>query len=46
MIEEWEKMENQESYMNWRVETGLVDVLSGFLDGDLVVKKYLPRVDI
>ena len=46
LIEEWEKMENQESYMNWRVETGLVEALSGFLDGDLVVKKYLPRVDI
>ena len=46
LIEEWEKMENQESYMNWRVETGLVEALSDFLDGDLVVKKYLPRVDI
>ena len=46
LIEEWEKMENQESYMNWRVETGMVDALSVFLDGELIVKKYLPKKDV
>ncbi len=46
LIEEWEKMENQESYMQWRTETGMVEALSKFLDGDLVVKKYLPKKDV
>jgi quinol monooxygenase YgiN len=46
LIEEWEKMENQESYMHWRTETGMVEALSKFLDGDLIVKKYLPKKDV
>ena len=46
LIEEWEKIENQESYMNWRIETGLVEALSEFLEGELVVKKYLPKKDV
>jgi|TARA_B110000240_G_scaffold45811_1_gene51643 quinol monooxygenase YgiN len=46
LIEEWEKMENQASYMQWRTETGMVEALSKFLDGDLVVKKYLPKKDV
>ena len=46
LIEEWEKLENQESYMNWRIETGLLDALSEFLEGELVVKKYLPKKDV
>ena len=46
LIEEWEKMENQASYMQWRTETGMVEALSKFLDGDLIVKKYLPKKDV
>ena len=30
LIEEWEKIENQESYMQWRNETGLVEALEEF----------------
>ena len=30
LIEEWERMENQESYMQWRTETGMVEALSKF----------------
>ena len=32
--------------MNWRIETGLVEALSEFLEGELVVKKYLPKKDV
>ena len=46
LIEEWEKIENQESYMDWRTETGMVEAMSGFLDGDLVIKKYKLKKDV
>ena len=46
LIEEWEKIENQESYMQWRTETGLVEALSEFLDGELIIKKYFPKKDV
>ena len=46
LIEEWEKIENQESYMKWRTETGLVEALEEFLDGELIIKKYSPKRDV
>ena len=46
LIEEWEKIENQESYMQWRTETGLVEALEEFLDGELIIKKYHAKRDV
>ena len=46
LIEEWEKIENQESYMQWRNETGLVEALEEFIDGELIIKKYYPKRDV
>jgi quinol monooxygenase YgiN len=46
LIEEWEKIEYQEAYMHWRTETGLVEALSEFLDGELIIKKYFPKKDV
>jgi len=46
LIEEWDKIENQEAYMQWRAETGLLEALSEFLDGELVIKKYFPKKDV
>lgn len=46
LIEEWEKIENQESYMQWRTETGLGEALTEFLDGELIIKKYYPKRDV
>ena len=46
LIEEWDKIENQESYMQWRIETGLVEALTEFLDSELIIKKYYPKRDV
>ena len=46
LIEECEKIENQESYMQWRNETGLVEALKEFIDGELIIKKYYPKKDV
>ena len=31
LIEDWESLEHQAKYLNWRVETGLLDVLEPLL---------------
>ena len=46
LIEEWESFEKQKAYLNWRVETGLMDVLAEYVSGELSVKKYLPKENV
>ena len=33
LVELWETAQHQQAYLNWRMETGLVDALGGFLAG-------------
>ena len=33
LIEDWESLEHQSKYLNWRVETGLLAALDPILDG-------------
>ena len=33
LIEDWESLEHQAKYLNWRIETGLLDVLEPLLNG-------------
>ena len=33
LIEDWETLEHQSKYLNWRVETGLLDILEPLLEG-------------
>ena len=33
LIEDWEKLDHQEKYLNWRIETGLLTDLDPILDG-------------
>ena len=33
LIEDWETLDHQAAYLNWRIETGLLDVLEPLLDG-------------
>jgi quinol monooxygenase YgiN len=46
LIEEWESFDKQKAYLNWRVETGLLDVLVEYLDGELSVKKYILKNNV
>ena len=32
--------------MQWRNETGLVEALKEFIDGELIIKKYYPKKDV
>ena len=33
LIEDWESLDHQSRYLNWRIETGLLDVLEPLLNG-------------
>ena len=33
LIEDWESLEHQANYLNWRIETGLLTALEPILDG-------------
>ena len=33
LIEDWESLEHQAKYLNWRIETGLLEVLEPLLEG-------------
>ena len=33
LIEDWESLDHQTKYLNWRLETGLLEVLEPLLDG-------------
>ena len=33
LIEDWKTLEHQQKYLDWRVETGLLDMLDPLLDG-------------
>jgi quinol monooxygenase YgiN len=34
VYEEWETRDNQAAYFNWRIESGMMDALAPFLDGE------------
>lgn len=50
LIEDWETLEHQAKYLNWRVETGLLDVLEPLLEGGAAGLKAIicgePHYDI
>ena len=33
LIEDWETLDHQSKYLNWRVETGLLNILEPLLEG-------------
>ena len=40
LVEEWDSAEDQQAYMAWRVETGLIEAVSPFMQGELVTRTY------
>ena len=39
-MEEWDSAEDQQAYMAWRVETGLIEAVGPFMQGELVTRTY------
>jgi len=46
LVEEWETAEHQQAYMAWRVETGLIEAVGPFMQGELTIKTLDPRPEV
>ncbi len=46
LVELWETAEHQQAYIKWRMETGLIDVLSEYLAGELLPRTFAIRDDV
>jgi quinol monooxygenase YgiN len=46
LLERWESHAHQQAYMAWRAETGMLDVLASFLEGEVTMRVWdlLPDV--
>ena len=40
LVEEWNSVEDQQTYIAWRTETGLIDAVIPFMQGELVTRTY------
>lgn len=46
LVELWETAEHQQTYMEWRMETGLMDAIGGFLSGAPVARTFSIKSDV
>ena len=46
LVETWESAEHQQNYMGWRIETGLIDALDPYLDGEIDVHTFDPLATV
>jgi len=46
LVEEWESAEDQQAYLAWRVETGLIDAVAPFMQSELVTRTYDIKTDV
>ena len=46
LVEEWDSAEDQQAYMAWRMETGLIDTISPFMQGELVTRTYDLKTEV
>jgi hypothetical protein len=46
LLEQWATADYQAAYMAWRMETGLMDVIGGFLAGPPIARTFDTKRDI
>ena len=46
LVEEWDSAEDQQAYIAWRVETGLIDAIAPFMQGELVTRTFDLKTEI
>ena len=46
LVEEWDSAEDQQAYIAWRVESGLIDAIAPFMQGELVTRTYDLKTEI
>ncbi|MBC8279499.1 MAG: antibiotic biosynthesis monooxygenase [Chloroflexi bacterium] len=45
LLEEWDSVEDQVKYINWRTETGMMETLGSFVEAEPVIT-YFEKLDI
>ena len=40
LLEEWESVEDQVKYINWRTETGMMEKMGSFIEAEPVIVYY------
>ena len=46
LVEEWDSAEDQQAYIAWRVETGLIDAIAPFMQGEPVTRTYDLKTEV
>lgn len=46
LVEEWDSAEDQQAYMAWRVETGLIDAIAPFMQGEPITRTYDLKTEV
>ena len=46
LVEEWDSAEDQQAYMAWRMETGLIDAIAPFMQCELVTRTYDLKTEV
>lgn len=46
LVELWDSLQDQEAYMAWRVDTGLLEAISPFLSASLIVRSFEIKEDV
>ena len=46
LVEEWDSPEDQQAYMAWRVETGLIDAIAPFMQGEPITRTYDLKTEV
>ena len=46
LVEEWDSVEDQQAYMSWRAETGLLDAIAPFMQGELIQRTFDFQSDV
>ncbi|MFL2503464.1 MAG: putative quinol monooxygenase [Luminiphilus sp.] len=46
LVEIWASEEHQQAYMKWRMETGLMDAIGGYLDSAPIARTFDIKSDV
>ena len=46
LVEEWDSVDDQQAYMAWRIETGLIDAIGPFMQGELVTRTFDLKTEV
>ena len=46
LVEEWDRVEDQQAYIAWRVETGLIEAVGPYYQGEVGTRTYAMKPEL